>query len=80
MAGALTPEMLALSSEGGTLADAILSVGGQPPSCLLSPPEGVTPYARNFTSSALMRSACVHSTPCGPPGSSTNCTFLIIFA
>ena len=32
------------------------------------------------TSSELTRSAWVHSTPCGPPGSSTNWTFLIILA
>src|SRR5262249_12912798 len=40
----------------------------------------ITRYARKRTSSALICSACVHSTPCGPPGSSTNLTFLIIFA
>src|SRR6266852_3988680 len=35
---------------------------------------------RKFTSSAFTCSACVHGTLCGPPGSSTNLTFLIIFA
>src|SRR5258708_1715537 len=38
------------------------------------------PYARNFTNSVLTRSACVHRTPCGPPGSSTNLTFFTILA
>src|SRR5207245_10790234 len=37
-------------------------------------------YARKLTNSEFTRSACVHKTPCGPPGSSTNLTFLIIFA
>src|SRR6266850_2303841 len=37
-------------------------------------------YFRKLTNSALMRSAWVQSTPCGPPGSSTNLTFLNIFA
>src|SRR5258708_1151375 len=37
-------------------------------------------YARKFTNSVLTRSAWVHRTPCGPPGSSTNLTFFIILA
>src|SRR5688500_4836852 len=37
-------------------------------------------YERNATSSEFIRSACVQSTPWGPPGSSTNLTFLIILA
>src|ERR1051325_1972064 len=37
-------------------------------------------YARKLTNSLLTRSAWVHRTPCGPPGNSTNLTFLIIFA
>src|SRR6266566_3518266 len=50
-----------------------------------TPTERVEPskrhhYARKLTNSVFTRSACVHRTPCGPPGSSTNLTFLIIFA
>src|SRR2546423_13628797 len=37
-------------------------------------------YPRNESSSLFTCAACVHSTPCGPPGNSTNLTFLIILA
>src|SRR5713101_6974018 len=37
-------------------------------------------YARKLTNSVFTRSTCVQRTPCGPPGSSTNLMFLIIFA
>jgi hypothetical protein len=43
-------------------------------------PRELSSYAKNFTSSELICSARVHSTPWGPPLSSTKVAFLIIFA